>query len=340
MAKAAEDKNLKGVEKSIEKEMAEAGGSAPGSTAEISAPAKAETDAEAGKAAEKNAPVKKDPPPAAGRTAASPPGTKQTAHNTQLDPESLLDKKLKELSDELARQKLKLAQLSQESKILEADKAALEALIAEFTKILDKYAASLDKLGEQKDEMNRYTENKTPMIEVAVQDHLDDINEIIVANDQIVSDLEAELAQLKTAWEDAQDGYTTAKEAFDTAKNEFDSLKTRQKSIEDDLKTLQQLRKTIESEEELNHFGVMYFLIGEFNTLLSGLIPRLVTRDALETALINAWVTFDTAQYELRKHESDLAGSKKNYEDKLAELETAQKNKRDNIIAQLSQIAF
>lgn len=339
MAKAEENKNLEGVEKNIDEAAAEAEGREAVKSVEKSMLEKAKT--ETGRTVSQTVAVKQEKPSASGKTA-PPQGARQTVNTTQSqpDPESLLEQKLKELAAKLAQQQKKLAQLTQENKILEADKAALEALIAEFTKILDKYAAALAKLHEQKDEMNRYTENKTPMIEVAVKDHLDDINEIYTANDQIISDLEDELVQLKTVWEDAQVGYAAAKEAFELAKAEFENLKARQKSLEDDLKKLQQLRKTIESEEELNHFGVMYFLIGEFNDLLNSLFPRLVTVDALEDALISAWASQDTAQYEFRKHESNLAGSKKNYEDKQAELKQAQQHKRDNIIMQLSQIEF
>lgn len=344
MAKAEENKNLERVKQDIDETAAEAEADAEAEgveaskSVEKSAPAKTKT--EAGREASPNLATKQEKSSVPGKTAAPPAGTGQTVRNTQSDPESLLEQKLKELAAKLAQQQQKLAQLTQENKILEADKAALVALIAEFTKILDKYAAALAKLHEQKDEMNRYTENKTPMIEVAVKDHLDDINEIYAANDQIISDLEDELGQLKTAWEDAQEQHAAAKETFELAKAEFDNLKVRQKGLEDDLKKLQQLRKTIESEEELNHFGVMYFLIGEFNDLLNSLFPRLVTVDALEDALISAWAAQDAAQYEFRKHESNLAGSKKNYDDKLAELKLAQQHKRDTIIMQLSQIEF
>jgi chromosome segregation ATPase len=170
------------------------------------------------------------------------------------------EQELSDLEKKVDDQKAELDQLTKENKTCQQDRAALDGLIKEFKKILNKYADDLKSISEQKEGFGKYSERKTDMIETAIKGHEDEIKEIIDKVNGEIKDLAEEVKTLKTEMEGAQERYEAAKDLHEKKQEEMEGTKSHQKTIQDNFKSMTNLRQTIESEEKESNFAVIYYL--------------------------------------------------------------------------------
>jgi len=240
----------------------------------------------------------------------------------------------------LEQKETELRQATLLNKASKEDLAAVEKLRVEFEKMLDAYQKSLKQVQDDMAARVNYSENKKPMIDVAVNTKLTDIKEIIdECNDQVTT-CRQELEQKELA-------RGAAKIAFEQANNTkaekirlLDEAKLHQNQLEDNLKKLAALQAAIEKAEEESKFAVMYYLMKEFITVQGLAQSTIITKDALRQKLNGALDAMDQAFQVFRQKEAEKNNTEESYNKKKDEFKKLEDGLRAKILSELAKISF
>lgn len=248
------------------------------------------------------------------------------------------EKKLKELEEKLKQLQEQMEEIKKQNQSCKDDKTKLEALLGEFAKILAAYTKALVKIKGDSSDFTHYSEKKTEMIETAIKGHEGEIEQAIEGVNQEIEQLKTKAEELKGAMESAKADFDQASENYANKQKVLDDLKTRQQFIEGNHKALNKLRDQIEKEEEESKYAVMYYLITDFNNILTETKPAIVSESQLKAALYLAWQQLDTAEDAMQAKEALWKTAEQAYAIGMEMLKEAQDQKRDNILEKLSHI--
>jgi chromosome segregation ATPase len=247
------------------------------------------------------------------------------------------EKKLKELEEKLAELQEELEKIKNQNQSYKNDKTKLETLINELKKIIESYGKVLEQIKEEESELNKYSQIKTDMIEIAVKGHEGEIDNAIKEITREIAQLEAKVDELKNDLDSAKQKYDTAQKNYEQRQKALEELKTHQQYIEGNLKKLNKLKDQVEKEEEESKYAVMYYLMKEFNTLLGNTKP-FDSIERLKVALYMAWQQADAAEVALLTKESLWKEAEQAYSGGVEMLKQAQEQKREKILEKLSHI--
>lgn len=256
---------------------------------------------------------------------------------------------LEERRTRLEQQETELRQSTLLNKASKEDLVVAERLRADFERMLDAYQKSLQKNQNDTDAMANYSENKRPMIEVAVNAKLTEIDEIIKEFNDEVDTCRGELENIGIARGAAKIVFEQANGTLTEKNRLLDEVKLHQKQLEDNLKKLAGLQTAIEKAEEENKFAVMHYMMEKEFIPVQALVQStfqepgqstLITKDKLEQKLNDAGNAMDLALQAFRQKEAEKNSTEESYNKKQAELKTLKDGLRAKILGELAEIDF
>ena len=245
-------------------------------------------------------------------------------------------------SEELAGLKTKLedrqaeiAALSKQRDTLKQDIDGLETAVTELTQIVAAYELVSKAIEKDKRDLDLYVATKTPMLEVAVKEKKDTIEQIIEEADCEIQDARGRLEQLDAAAQEAAQTLEAAKANEEQERTSYNALKDGYKQIEAKLKQLKTLRDTIEKDyDDTNKMAGMYFLLKELKAELASI--QILSKDELEQALYAAWNRLKKAKNYLRAMTASNDAAKDAAAREKKNLEGLVTNRRKNILERIA----
>jgi hypothetical protein len=214
---------------------------------------------------------------------------------------------LKELQRTLESQNKQIQALEKKRNSLKDDLTGLQQTVSDLAAIIAAYKEACKALNQQRSELDLYVQSKTPMLDAAVGDKKDAIEECIRSVDEWIDQWTCYADQLEPKAKAAAEAASRSAEAADNAQKTYDELKNSAKSLGEQLKALKELRDQIEQEDDKNNICRMYFLLKEFKSGLAAI--QLHTPEELERQLCLVWTELSRAKEAARtaRAEADSA---------------------------------
>ncbi len=249
--------------------------------------------------------------------------------------------KLSDLRAALKKKEAEVGELVKTKESLRTEVAGLEKVVREINQVSTAYDSGLQGFETVIREIEEYSQTRLPEIETAAGDKKDAANAKIGESDSRIKKMKKDRQTLAEKVKKNQDDYEAAKRDFQTKQKEFQALKGLRKSIEDKLNDIKTLRASGEKEEkkgEEANPAKVYFLIKELDQQLSAVKSQLKPAEEFKALLIKTWQDMDSAGTAVKKKEEQVRETKEKYDAKEKELESMLKNRRETILAELTNI--
>jgi chromosome segregation ATPase len=247
-------------------------------------------------------------------------------------PSTILD----QLSAQLESATVAAAESEQASQALQADLEELQGAYDDLGKVVEGYARDRASLEQQRKEREAYIEAKRSLIESAIDDRKDEVDQAWTDLNDRLANLEQERAERWNEVVEAQAEHARQQTARDEAKGTFEDLKSRQATIADRLRRLEDLKSGIESAEDTNDPAGMYARLLEYDRELAEVASELKEVEAYRAEFENAWRMLEQAQAGLREATSALARAQNQFDVIKAQLERLAPNRVGEVLRRLA----
>lgn len=245
------------------------------------------------------------------------------------------ERTLEQLKEQLEESQTAITRETTKHTNLKESVARLEQRLKDITQTLDTYAKAFENLQKEKADREEYFNTKSRMIEAAIGDKKDKIEEQINEVDKEIQDKEAEVVKLEGEHNEAKGAYEAAKEKAEKKQKEYEFVKEYQKNVDTKLKELKRLNQEIEREEEQANTELMYVLMKEYESILDEV--KLKSEEMFEKELIEAWQDLYESNEHLMEKKEKLGEANLTLEEAKEALETLMKNRRVSIIEGITE---
>lgn len=244
--------------------------------------------------------------------------------------------RLQELNIELARQQSRQSHLTQQVTDLQTDISDLTKSVGDMRDILTSYGSQVKDLESRRHSLEYFYHQKHTMTLAAIGDKKGPIDKLIAEFDEDLANMQGEINSLAERVTTAQQESQRATAAQAEKQSDYDVVKAYKDDIVKQLANLDTLRTQITTADDATDIASMYFLVREFQDLLSS--TEILSQHQLAMDLKHRLGDLEAAKEHARAKSAALSGLQTELTTKQAELAAKQAARRQQLLTAIQTL--
>jgi hypothetical protein len=244
--------------------------------------------------------------------------------------------RLHELNIELTHQQARQTHITQQVTDLQTDINDLTTSVSDMKNILTAYGGQVKDLETRLHSLEYFYHQKKTMVMAAIGDKKGPIDKLICEFDEDIAALQTALAELWDKVNSAQQESQRAVVVQAERQKEYDAVKAYKDDIATQLTNLEALRTSITAADDATDIASMYFLVLQFQDLLSS--TEIISQHQLAVDLRHRLGDLEAAKEHARAKSAALSGLQAELASQQAALAAKQAGRQQQLLAAIQAL--